>query len=110
MKYGLIEVKGHINGSIDGIKLEAEGSIDYSKMPCVKKIERAQITEFRTIKLDITGLYPLNSMTSSILEWIGRSYKNDIVKLIEDKLMEVGQQELTKVECERYRPDRLNEE
>lgn len=100
----MIKVDGHIDASIDGISLITSISLDYTQTQCTAKIENLKVTEFGKIKVDISGLGPLNSMASSIFGWIGEEWKTDIIDVIEKKLSSTVQTQLSAFDCEKFRP------
>lgn len=104
LKYGMIKLDGHIDAAIDGISLGTSVSIDYTQTPCIATVQKMEVIQFGKIKVDISGLGPLNSMAGSIFGWIGEEWKKDITNVIETKLTSAIQQQLDVLNCERFRP------
>ncbi|XP_063995052.1 uncharacterized protein LOC135172704 isoform X2 [Diachasmimorpha longicaudata] len=104
IKYGIVKVAGKLDGNIAGIKLEAAASIDYSKNPCVQKIDKLKVAEFGEIEIFLTGLGPLNSIFGSILDIMINAWKSDIIQMVETELMNIIKQAIGTFNCEKYRP------
>lgn len=60
------------------------------------------MTELGKINLKMTGLGPLNSLTSKILTWLTRMWQEKIVKTIEVNVRDIAQKQLNEFICQNY--------
>lgn len=104
LKYGIIKVNGKMSGDINGMALDARVAADYTQTPCVMSLEDLQVTEFGKMKIHVTGLSPLNSLVSSLLNWVTEKWRDDIVRTIEKRLRKSVDSRLATFNCERFRP------
>jgi len=57
------------------------------------------VTKLGKIKLKMTGLSPIDSLTSKILTWLTRMWQDKIVEAIEDNVKNVVEKQLSEFIC-----------
>jgi len=57
------------------------------------------VTKLGKIKLKMTGLGLINSLTSEILTWLTRMWQDKIVEAIEDNIKNVVEKQLSEFIC-----------
>ncbi|XP_014486902.1 PREDICTED: uncharacterized protein LOC106750817 [Dinoponera quadriceps] len=82
IKYGFLALNGEITGTIDGLALSITAVIDYDK-DCPLRLKHFKVTRFGDIKVKMTGLGAINSVTSKILSWLTNMWRKNIANLIE---------------------------
>ncbi|EFN76406.1 uncharacterized protein LOC105190555 isoform X2 [Harpegnathos saltator] len=82
IKYGVMRLNGKVTGSIDGLALTLSVVIDYDK-ECPIMLEYIKVTKVGDIKIKMTGLGLINSVTSKILSWLTNMWRKNIVSLVE---------------------------
>ncbi|XP_058806383.1 uncharacterized protein LOC131672882 [Phymastichus coffea] len=103
LKYGL-SVSGHISVIIDGLSLTTSIVVDFSRVPCRIILQELQVENLGKMKINMTGLGPLNGLLSRFATWITKKWKEKIVVAVENKMRKVVQQHLSKFTCENLRP------
>lgn len=104
LKFGIIKLDGVISARIDGVAIEAKVSVDYNSKPCKVELEFFRILDYGKITIDVTGLSPFNSLASSLATWISKKWENEIIGMIKLKITKIVTYELSKFNCEKYRP------
>ncbi|XP_011870197.1 PREDICTED: uncharacterized protein LOC105563308 [Vollenhovia emeryi] len=98
LRVGLITVSGNILGTVNGLAIAAKLIIDYDKT-CGINLEYVKVTKLGEIKLEMTGLGPLNSLTSKVLTWLTRMWKDRIVKAVEVNARNIAEEQLSEFIC-----------
>ncbi|XP_033212304.1 uncharacterized protein LOC117169904 [Belonocnema kinseyi] len=104
VRYGPVEVKGKLVADIDGFAISSKITVDYGRHPCKTRLEKFQISEFGNIKITVHGLGALDDLTSHFMTWVTKNWKQNISKLIEKKGKMRLQEEIGKINCEKFRP------
>lgn len=97
----MVAVDGKILGIIEGLALAASITIDYNQT-CVVNLEYIKVTELGTVKIQMTGLGPLNSLTSTLLSWLTKKWQNDIIGLVQVNLKNIIEKELSDYICKKF--------
>ncbi|XP_012277995.1 uncharacterized protein LOC105698373 [Orussus abietinus] len=103
-KFGILKVNGQISGTVAGTAIHVTVIVDYNQNPCVTTLDTLKVTEFGKAKINITGLGPLNWLTSKLLNYVAKTWREDVIKSIESKLRNTVTKQLNKFNCEKYRP------
>lgn len=104
MKLGFMKVSGKMTGDVDGVALRAKVSVDYQWKPCKAMLEELEVTEFGKLKINVTGMGPLNSWVSSLINWVSKKWRDEILHEVQKKLKKILTHQLDKFQCEKYRP------
>ncbi|XP_036148710.1 uncharacterized protein LOC105828770 isoform X2 [Monomorium pharaonis] len=95
---GLITLRGNILGTIDELAIATKVIINYDKT-CDVKLEYVKVTKVGKINLKMTGLGPLNYLTSKILTWLTSRWQNRIVKIVEVNVKNIAEEQLSEFTC-----------
>lgn len=60
------------------------------------------MTELGKINLKMTGLGPLNTLTSKVLTWLTRMWQDKIVKIVEVNVRNIAEKQLSEFLCKNY--------
>ncbi|OXU29030.1 hypothetical protein TSAR_008269 [Trichomalopsis sarcophagae] len=104
LRYGIIKVNGKLSASVDGVSLAATVGVDYNQKPCRAVLDSLRVSQLGKVKVKLTGLGPLNNLLSKLVTWITKKWQDDIVKVVEKKLMDIVVKNLDKFNCEKFRP------
>ncbi|XP_003424265.1 uncharacterized protein LOC100679065 [Nasonia vitripennis] len=104
LRYGIIKVNGKLSASVDGVALAATVGVDYNQKPCRAVLDSLRVSQLGKVKVKLTGLGPLNKLLSKLVTWITKKWQDDIVKVVEKKLMDIVVKNLDKFNCEKFRP------
>jgi len=101
LKLALIKSSGKILGSIDGLAMDVKVIIYYDEM-CNIKLEYLTITELGKINFKITGLGPLSSLTSTILNWLTKMWRHKMIQAVEVNVKDIAEKHLNDYICSNY--------
>lgn len=96
-----MNLHGHVTGSVDGLALAISVEVDYNKK-CPLSLDYMKVTEIGNINIEMTGLGPINGITSKILSWLSNMWRNKIVSLVEVNVKHIIDELLNDVVCETY--------
>lgn len=65
-------------------------------------LEYVKVTELGKINLKMTGLGPLNTLTSKVLTWLTRMWQDKIVKIVEVNVRNIAEKQLSEFLCKNY--------
>lgn len=86
-------ISGKIVGTVEGLALSLKVTVSCDET-CVVHFDHAKVTQFGKLKLEMTGLGPLNHLTSNFLSWMTQLWQGTIAKLIESNVKHVAQEQI----------------
>lgn len=104
MKYQPVTINGKLSGSIDGAALKARIAVDYNLKPCVVSLEYLNVTEFGRMTVNLTGLGALNDVSSKIINWITKTWRDSVIQSLETQMRATIESQLSAIDCEKFRP------
>lgn len=96
-----MSINGRITGMIDGLAISIGLHVDYDK-ECPVTLKYFNVTQFGNIKINLTGIGPMNSMTSKLLSWLTNWWGDTIVNMIEVNVKKTIEELLSTYVCINY--------
>ncbi|XP_011308434.1 uncharacterized protein [Fopius arisanus] len=98
-----ININGDIILTISRMKLSAEAFLDYSKTPCVQRIDKIKILEVSDIDLTLTGLGLVTYIIQEKFNIIAAICTKNIARILEKSFLGAIESHVPDSYCEKFR-------